>query len=169
MKKTVLFLIVFACFSCEKPVSKEWGKLYGYTNDDIVGRYVNSGVADAFAGLAEGNECHLCPNAQVRISANSGESVSFHILCPDHNGFEKTLSGRPALGGNAFLISLYGSMANLKRYGVSATVLKNAENKVRLEGFVAEDHFERQYNTATQTYDTLLSHSVKYYFDVVKE
>ncbi len=169
MKKTVLLLLVFACFSCEKPTQKKWEMFYGYTSGDIVGEYVNSGADDAFSDLTEGNECHLCTDAQVGISALSGGSISFHILCSDHNNFEKSFSGKPALGENAFLISLYGNMTNLKRYGVSAKVLKNAENAVRLEGFVAEDHYEREYNSATHTYDTLFSYSVKYYFDVVKE
>ena len=163
----MLLLLVIACFSCEKQETKEWSKFYGYTNNDIVGDYIHSGFSDAFADLIESSSAHLCVDAQVKITSTSETGVLFRIDCPDHN-FAKAFSGRPSPNSGSFLISMGGAMSGLKRYVLSATVRKNAEESVRLEGFVSEDHFVREYNTATQKYDTVFDHSVKYYFDVVK-
>ena len=167
MKKIMLLLLVIACFSCEKQETKEWSKFYGYTNNDIVGDYIHSGFSDAFADLIESSSAHLCVDAQVKITSTSETGVLFRIDCPDHN-FAKAFSGRPSPNSGSFLISMGGAMSGLKRYVLSATVRKNAEESVRLEGFVSEDHFVREYNTATQKYDTVFDHSVKYYFDVMK-
>ena len=167
MKKIALLLLVIACFSCEKQETKEWSKFFGYTNDDIVGEYVHSGLSSAFAALTESNSAYLCADAQVKITSTSETGVLFRIDCPDHN-FAKSFSGRPSPNSGSFLINMGGAMSGLKRYVLSATVRKNDEEKVRLEGSVSEDHFVREYNTTTQKYDTIFDHSVKYYFDVVK-
>ena len=167
MKKIALLLLVIACFSCEKQETKEWSKFFGYTNDDIVGEYVHSGLSTAFADLTESSSAYLCADAQVKITSTSETGILFRIDCPDHN-FAKSFSGCPSPNSGSFLINMGGAMSGMKRYVLSATVRKNGEEKVRLEGSVSEDHFVREYNTATQKYDTIFDHSVKYYFDVIK-
>ena len=167
MKKIALLLLVIACFSCEKQETKEWSKFFGYTNDDIVGEYVHSGLSTAFADLPESSSAYLCADAQVKITSTSETGILFRIDCPDHN-FAKSFSGCPSPNSGSFLINMGGAMSGMKRYVLSATVRKNGEEKVRLEGSVSEDHFVREYNTATQKYDTIFDHSVKYYFDVIK-
>lgn len=167
MKKIALVLIVFACVSCGKQEVKEWQKFYGYTNADIAGEYTFSGVADAFEDLVESDESHLCADALINVVATSEQTISFQFSSPE-NGFQKSFTGRTSLNPNAFLVSIYTEMSNLKRYGLSATVMKNMENDIRLEGFVTEDHYERVYDPMDQVYDTVFNYSVKYFFDVIK-
>ena len=63
---------------------------------------------------------------------------------------------------------MYGNWSNFRQYGFVAEVLQNAQNDVRLKGFVTEDHYDRVFNTVTQTYDTVYDYSIKYYVDVIK-
>lgn len=172
MKKTVLLstfclLFVMVFVSCEKNEKKEWNRFMGYAVSDIVGEYSYSNVSDAFSSLIESDEGHLCSDAEVSITSNSAQTISFHMVCPNHN-FQKSFSGKPSQNSNDFLIDLYGGMSNLKRYGVTAEVMKNEQNNVRLKGFVTEDHYQRIYDTEAQVYDTVYDYSVKYYFDVIK-
>ena len=160
-------LVAVAFVSCEKKKQQEWSKFYGYAIDDISGQYSYSEAPDAFSGLIESDEGHLCPDAEVSVSPTSAQTVLVNVVCPERN-FQKCFSGRPNLNANAFLIDMYGSMINFKRYGITAEVLKNAEDDVRLKGFVTEDHFVRVYDNVAQAYDTLYDYSIKYYFDVIK-
>ncbi len=159
-------LLLAAMVSCEKE-QKEWSKLYGYTQDDLVGQYSYSQSPGAFASLVENENAHLCSDAVVSIAATSEQNITFGLSCPDHN-FQRSFSGKPSLMSNAFLISMGSGWVGLKRYALSATVLKNAQNDIRLEGFVSENHYERFYNADEERYDTVLSNSVNYYFDVIK-
>ena len=162
-----LLLLLSVCMvSCQKE-QKEWSKLYGYSQDDIVGRYTYSQLPEAFSGLMESEEAHLCADAQVSITSASEQNIVFSLSCPDH-GFQRSFSGRPTLNANAFLIGMGGGWVGLKRYALSATVLKNTQDAVRLDGFVSEDHYEKVFNTEEDKYDTLFTYSVKYYFDVIK-
>lgn len=168
MKRIALVLLVLACVSCGKtPKENEWVRFYGYTSSDVAGVYAFSGAADAFKDLTENEDTHLCPDAQINVTATSAQTIAFQFSAPEH-GFQKSFSGRTSLNANAFLISMYKEMENLKQYGLSATVLKNAEEDVRLEGYVTEDHYKREYNTVEGHYDTIFDYSVKYFFDVKK-
>lgn len=172
MKKTFklsMFFLLFATVfvSCEKNEKKEWSVFLNYGVSDIVGEYSHSNASDAFSDLMESDEGHLCPDAKVSIVSKSEETISFSLVCPDHN-FQKSFSGKPSLNTNDFLIDMYSNMSNLKRYGVTAKVMKNAQNDIRLNGFVTEDRYKRFYDTEAQIYDTVYDYSVKYYFDVIK-
>ena len=172
MRKTITLsifclLIAAALVSCEKKKEQEWGKFYGYAIDDIAGQYAYSNVSDAFSNLIESDEGHLCPDAEVSVSPTSAQTVLVNVVCPERN-FQKSFSGRPSLNANAFLINMYGSLINFKQYGITAEVLKNAQDDVRLKGFVTEDHYQRVYDEVAQAYDTVYDYSVKYYFDVIK-
>ena len=156
-----------ALTSCKPDQKNEWGKFYGYTIGDIVGAYTFSNAPDAFDQLIESDEGHLCRDAEVNVSANGPETVLFRVSCPDHN-FQRSFSGRPAMGSNAFLVSMSSGWVNLKQYTLMSEVLKNGQNNIRLSGFVSEDHYERVYNPLESKYDTVYDHSVKYYFDVMK-
>lgn len=159
---TLLGLVLVSC----KQEKKEWSRFIGFTPADIVGEYTFSNAADAFSNLIESDEGHLCPEALVNVTSPTSQTVSITVKCPDHN-LQKTFSGKPSLTPNAFQISMHGAWSSgLRRYGLTAEVMKNAQNFIRLRGNVSEDHYEREYNTQTETYDTLYMYSVKYYFDV---
>lgn len=163
---TVLSMAFLA--SCEKDVNKEWGKFYGYAKDDIVGEYAFSNLSGAFDGLIESDECHLCPDAQVSVSSTGDQTVLFNMASPERN-FQKSFSGQPKLTANDFLLTMYSGWINLKRYNVTANVLTNDQDEVRLKGFVSEDRYERVYNTEEAQYDTVYDYSIKYHFDVIKK
>ena len=164
---SMLCLLFAATFvSCKKD-KKEWTKFYGYTIDDIAGQYVFSNASDAFSNLMESDEGHLCFDGEVSINPTSAQTVSLRVSCPDHH-LVKNFSGKPSPNANAFLIDMYGNWSNFRQYGFVAEVLQNAQNDVRLKGFVTEDHYDRVFNTVTQTYDTVYDYSIKYYVDVIK-
>ena len=172
MKKTIFLfitcvLVAMAFVSCQKEQKKEWSKLYGYTNEDIIGTYAYSNASDAFDGLMESDEGHLCPDAEVSVSANGAQTVLFRVSCPDHN-FVRNFSGRTALTDNAFLVTMSSGWVNLKKYTLTSEVLNNDQNNIRLQGFVSEDRYERVYNAQESKYDTVYDYSIKYYFDVIK-
>ncbi|MBQ6770366.1 MAG: hypothetical protein IJP44_05235 [Bacteroidales bacterium] len=172
MKRLVVFSMLIlvgmaVLASCEKEGDKEWNKFYGYAKDDIVGEYAFSNLSDAFDGLMESDEGHLCPDAQVNVSATGDQTVLFHMASASCN-FQRNFSGRTTLNANDFLISMYSGWVNLKRYNVTAEVLKNKQDAVRLKGYVSEDRYERVYNTEEAQYDTVYDYSIKYYFDVTK-
>lgn len=163
---TVFGMAILA--SCEKDVDKEWNKFYSYTKEDIVGEYTYSNLSSAFDGLIESDEGHLCPDAQVNIASTGAQTVLFHMASPNRN-FQKSFSGLPKLTANDFLITMYSGWVNLKRYNVTANVLTNDQDEVRLKGFVSEDRYERVYNTEEAQYDTVYDYSIKYHFDVIKK
>lgn len=172
MKKTIVvctlcLLGTMVLVSCQKEPKKEWSKFYGYTVKDIVGEYAYSNVPDAFVGLLESDEGHLCYDAEVNISSTSEQTILFHMASPSRN-FQRNFSGRPALTNGAFLITMSSSWVNLKKYTLTSEVLKNDQSNIRLNGFVSEDHYERVYNPLQSKYDTVYDYSVKYYFDVSK-
>lgn len=162
----VCLLMALTFVSC-KEEKKEWNNFYGYSNEDIVGEYSYSNAPDAFWKLIESDEGHLCPDAEVTVASVSEQSILFKVVCPDH-GFQKNFTGRPTLNQNDFLVRLYTGMSNLKRYGLTAEVLKNEQDDIRLSGFVTEDHYKRVGSAETGSYDTVYDYSVKYYFDVIK-
>jgi hypothetical protein len=172
MKKTITLSMICLLFaaafvSCGKNEKKEWSRFIGYTVNDIAGQYAFSNASDAFSSLMESEEGHLCSDAIVSIYANSAQTISLTVDYPDHN-FQKSFSGKPSLSPNPFLISMYGNMVNYRQYGVSAEVMKNEQNDIRLKGFVTEDHYQRIYDEVAQAYDTVYDYSIKYYFDVIK-
>lgn len=162
-----LLLLMGACLaSCNKK-EKEWNYLFGYTCDDIIGTYRYSNAPDAFSMLKENDYCHLCEDAQVTVNPSSSDRVDFRLVFPNQN-FQKSFLGKPNTSSNAFLVSMYSDWSGLKLYGLSADVMTNAKEEVRMKGFVTEDHYSRKYNEITSTYDTLFDYSVKYYFDIIK-
>ena len=153
--------------SCKKEGDKEWSKFYGYTNEDIVGQYAFSSLSDAFSGLIESDEGHLCYDAQVSVSSTGAQTVLFHMASPSRN-FQRNFSGLPKRTAGDFFISMYSGWFNLKRFNVTADVMKNDQSTVRLKGYVSEDHYVRVYNVEAARYDTVYDYSIKYYFDVIK-
>jgi len=148
-----LLLMGLSFASCSKKTV--WNVFYGYTAQDIMGTFSPSDVADAFDGLTESEYCHICHDAQITISNNSGKiRLEFKSVSA---GMEKTLTGNPSLNEDDFLLQL----GNIAGYGVPeliTTVYTNAAQEVRLHGYVRK---LKSHSPEGPTY-------VNYYFDVVK-
>ena len=143
---SVLFLLSLFFVSCEEEQNNEWERYYGYTNEEIIGSYSNSNVADAFDGLTESLYCHICDDARITVTAESENMVRFSVNSAEA-ALNTSLKGNPALNDDDFLITLVDSP-----YKLTAYVYTNAEGQLRLHGFV------RAYSP----------NLVNYYFDVIK-
>ena len=151
-----ILLLGFLFVSCEKQQEKEWNKLYGYTNEDIIGTYSFSNVADAFDALTESAYCHICEDAKITVTAKSGNTIEFKVNCPNDN-FNRTFEGLPRLTDNDFMIGMTAPSWN-PIYELKAYVYKNDEGQIRIHGFVRYIH-----NAGTAQ-----EYPVNYYFDVIK-
>lgn len=164
-----------ALVSCQKEEGKEWGRFFGYEQSDIVGTYSFSNISDAFDGLGnnvDGQYCHVCKDAQIKIERYSSQSVTFNVNCPTAN-FSYTFQGNPKKTDNDFLVTLssryfYASGGMLSAYKLMAYVYKNEAQQVRLHGFAAQDFFSIVTHPDTQVIDTVKESSSTYYFDVIK-
>jgi len=166
MKKTLIsafFILLAVAFVGCKDEKKGWDYLYGYTNDDIVGTYHFSNVADAFESLTESEYCHLCDDAEITISSYQENSVKFTIKCPDA-GYNHSFTGRTSYSENDFLINMSEKALGVNiEYTVTASVYTNAKNEIRLHGFARKIIY--QYDT---NQEEIVKECYNYYFDVIK-
>ena len=180
IKVLVLATFVMAFASCKKTKS-EWSNFFGYTSADVAGTYVFSEYDKAFEGFTEGSYCILCRDAQIVVTATSESAIKFAIDCPDHN-YSKVFMGKAPLNSNDFLIDIKGnkqwqSSSNFIQNRLHSRVYKNAENKIRLAGSGVKDAYQikEQYIyddshfIIDTLYDTILTSSTNYFFDVIKE
>ena len=152
MKKNItlaaLFMLVALVFSsCEK--KNEWSYYHGFTNEDVVGSYSWSNIDNAFDGLLESSNCHLCDGAKIVITKSTENLVRlrFENETPSLNVTVEDNSTQP---GNDFMIKM-----SENPYEVSAYVYKNEKTQIRLHGFVRK---------TTAEYGP-----INYWFDVIKE
>ena len=155
--------------SCEKQSQEnEWNKHYGYTNEEIAGRYSFSNISDAFDGLSEGAYCHICEDAKIDITAESGNAIEFKINCPSDE-LNRTFEGRPSMTDNDFLINMTLPSASAHpTYELTAYVYKNSQGDIRIHGFARHVIYETVYNPATEQNDYVPKARINYYFDVIK-
>ncbi len=168
------FATVLSLTSCGKK-SISWANFFNYDRDDIVGEYVFSNENDAFSHLVGSEYCHICKDAQISIAPVDEEQVELNINCPNEN-FHKTFTGNPKKAENDYLINLSTSRTHVSQgffrsYSVLANVYKNDANKIRLHGEAAENYWQLEEDSISSIHNGnyILHHSVKYYFDVVKE
>ena len=185
MNKHIIKVLAIAAFavalvSCNKKKS-EWSDFYGYTRDDVAGTYVFSESDEAFENLMESAYCILCPDAEIRIVQSSDDAVKFKINCPDHS-YNEEFTGKTPLNHNDFLIDIRGrkqwqGSSKFIQNRVQSRVLRNSENKIRLAGSGIKDSYnikehyiyDNSHYVIDTIYDTVLSSSTNYYFDVIKE
>lgn len=168
--KYLLVLLVMSIFfvSCEKQSQEnEWKHLKGYTVDDIAGTYAFSNITDAFDGLTPGTGCHICKDAQITITATSGNIVEINVNCPNDN-FSHSFGGRPRMNDDDYLIKFGATPSNNHpTYGLLAYVYENEQGDIRLSGhaeyiewkIIINSEGEQEYKFKSKT---------SYYFDVIK-
>lgn len=160
---SLLLSLCVAFVSCkDQKESKEWESFYGYTVEDIIGEYGFSNLINAFDGLTESDYCHICDDAEISVVALTNTSVQFNFNCAGL-GFDKSFMGRPTLNDNDFLIRMATTLqyqsGKLKDYQLTSYVYRNANQDLRLHGYVTENIYEA---------DTVLLDRINYYFDVIK-
>ena len=141
MKKTLIsafFILLAMAFVGCKDEKKGWDYLYGYTNDDIIGTYHFSNVADAFESLTPSEYCYLCDDAEVTISSYQENSVKFTIKCPEE-GYNQTFTGRPTYNEDDFLYDEIGS-------GLKVNQLRNEKRELFEQ---LEEYYELLKNALT--------------------
>lgn len=172
IKLLALLCVLGVCFaSCKEESKNEWNNYYGYTNEDIIGTYVFSNVADAFDSV-EGTGRHACPDAEISINVvpASPNMLEFSANCPSAN-FSKKIESAATPNEDDFMIRMstgyLHSNGKIKAYNVNAYVLKNGKQQLRLHGYVAENTYHIEENTTGgQVY--VQDDGVYYYFDVIK-
>ena len=156
--------------SCNGGSKTEWENYYGYTNNDIIGTYSYSNVADAFEGV-EGAGRYACDNAEISVAPYSGSQVEFKINCPSQ-GFNRTFTGKPSPNNDDFMVHMssgyqhYGSN-KLRAYNVTGYVLKNTKQQLRIHGYAAVNTY-KLIVLETGGVDTIPDNGTYYYFDVIK-
>lgn len=156
--------------SCNEDSKTEWENYYGYTNNDIIGTYSYSNVADAFEGV-EGAGRYACDNAEISVAPYSGSKVEFKINCPSQ-GFNRTFTGKPSPNNDDFMVHMssdyqqYGSN-KLRAYNLTGYVLKNSKQRLRMHGFAAINTY-KLVALETGGTDTIPDDGKYYYFDVIK-
>ena len=167
MKKTLIsafFILLAVAFVGCKDEKKGWDYLYGYTNDDIIGTYHFSNVADAFESLTPSEYCYLCDDAEVTISSYQENSVKFTIKCPEE-GYNQTFTGRPTYNEDDFLINMsVNPFEPNTEYTVTASVYTNAKGEIRLHGFARKIIYGVDLNQ-----QQFVQFCYNYYFDVIKD
>ena len=142
----VLLMLGVLLVSCEKEKKNEWNKLYGYTNEQIVGTYSYSNVSDAFEGLTSNSLCHICQDARISIKVYSGSKIQFDINSASAE-LNASLVGPTGLNDDDFLINYEDGL-----YDLTAYVYTNVSGQIRLHGFVRKNR----------------DNQPTYYFDVIK-
>ena len=170
LKLLALFCLLATCFaSCKEDPKAEWENFYGYTNDDIIGSYSYSNIADAFDGV-EGSGRYACTDAEIDIRSYSGSSVEFSINCPGEN-FSRTLHGNPTPNDGDFMLRMSSgyipSGDKYKAYNVTAYVMKNASQQLRIHGYASVNTYNIvEGEGGGQTY--VQDDGIYYYFDMIK-
>lgn len=165
----VLLLLSVLFVGCEKqPQEKDWHRLYGYTIDDIAGTYAFSNISDAFDGLTESPYCHICEDAQITVTASSGNTIEFRVNCPDET-FNKLFEGRPCATDGAYMVNMKLPASSIYPvYELTAYVNENDKGDIRLHGFARHIVYELVYNPETEETDHVVKSKTNYYFDVIK-
>ena len=158
--------------SCEKEPKSEWKDFYNFTNEDIIGTYHYSDVSNAFDEVV-GTGRHACIDAQVSIRAlyENPDEVRFSVNCPDEN-FSRTFEGlaTPNEGDHMIHMSTgyIHSGGKIRAYNVTAYVLKNEKQEIRLHGFAAKNTYEEVADEETGLTSYVQTDGEYYYFDVIK-
>lgn len=168
---TVLVVLGLAFSACKEKPEMKWKNNYGYTIDEIAGIYAFSKVDGAFGDMSD-EGCFACTDAEINIAAVGTQSIEFRINCPDE-GLSRTFMGRPTLNSNDFLISMtsgyFSSGTKLQAYNLTAYVLENEAQEIRLHGFVALNIYKViQPDANNPVADTIVDDGTYYYFDVIK-
>ena len=165
---SVLLMLSLLFVSCEKQSqNKEWNKHYGYTNEEIIGSYAYSKVANAFDGLTESIYCHICEDAKINITGEGGNIIEFKVNCPSDE-FNRTFEGRPCMTDDDFLINMTAPSGNSHPdYELTVYVYKNDKGDIRLHGFARHITYQIVDNADGTTVYNVES-KVNYYFDVIK-
>lgn len=168
----IVCLLSLFFVSCEKEPKLEWKDYFGFTNEEIVGTYVYSNVSNAFDEV-EGTGRHACADAKIsiRASQNNPNWVEFSVNCPDEN-FSRTFEGlsTPNEGDHMIHMStgyIYTG-GKIRAYNVTAYVLKNENQVLRLHGFAARNTYEEVTNEETGLTTYVQTDGEYYYFDVIK-
>lgn len=172
LKLIVLFFGLGMFFvSCEKK-QNEWENFYGFTNEDVVGTYSYSNIASAFDGV-EGISRYACYDADIKITASSTQSgkLVFLLNCPDEN-YSRTIEDLVTPNENDFMIRMSSGIihsgAQVKAHNITAYVMKNAKNQIRLHGFAAVNTYKVVTNPESGLESYIIDDGVYYYFDVIK-
>lgn len=158
--------------SCDKAPKNEWKDYFGFTDAEIIGTYSYSKLSDAFDEV-EGTGRHVCLDAQVSIQASQENSswIKFTVNCPGE-GFSRTFNGQATPNEDDHMIHMSTGYIHaggkIKAYNLTADVLKNEKQEIRLHGFAAENTYEliTDVETGATTYNTI--DGEYYYFDVIK-
>ena len=158
--------------SCERVSQSEWENFFGYTNEDVIGTYSFSNVADAFEGV-EGVGRHASPDAEISIEPYSANTIEFKINCPSQ-GFNRSFTGKPMHIADDVMLRLSSGYkpynGGLRAYNVTGYVLKNTKSEVRLHGYAAVNTYRIEQMQTPQGLlpDTIQVDGTYYYFDVIK-
>ena len=158
--------------SCDKEAKSEWKDYYDFTNEEIIGTYAYSNVSNAFDEV-EGTGRHACLDAQINIRATHDNSdwIAFSVNCPDEN-FSRTFEGvaTPNEGDHMIHMSTgyIHSGGKIRAYNVTAYVLKNEKQELRLHGFAARNTYEEVADEETGITTYVQTDGEYYYFDVIK-
>lgn len=161
--------LFFVSCKNEDPES-EWENFYGYTNEDIIGDYTFSNIEGVFNDV-EGTGRYACPDAEIKIIPYFESSVELRINCPSDN-FSKSFQGQPIHNDDDFMLHMTSgyipSGNKYKAYNVTAYVMKNDKQQLRLHGYSAVNTYhtvEGEGGAAIYVMDN----GVYYYFDVIKD
>ena len=156
--------------SCKEPKS-EWENFYGYTNEDVIGTYSFSNVSTAFDGV-EGVGRYVCPDAEVSIQASSQNPnmLRFTINCPDEE-YTRTIEDYATPNEDDFMLRMstgYVYTGNkIRAYNVTAYVLKNEKQELRLHGYAAHNTYVSE-TSEDEVTTYIQTNGEYYYFDVIK-
>ena len=162
-------LLLFFSSCNDKVEESEWNNYYGYTNEDVIGTYTFSNIDGVFNDV-EGLGRHACPDAEITIIPYFESSVEFRVNCPSDN-FSRAFQGQPIHNDNDFMLHMTSgyipSGNKYKAYNVTAYVMKNDRQQLRLHGYAAVNtyHVEGEGGAAVYVVDD----GVYYYFDVIKD
>lgn len=168
--KSLLVLLMLGLFfvSCEKqPQDSEWEKYYGYTAENIAGTYTSSHITGAFDGLTPSQYCHICDDAQITVSASSGDIIEFELRCPNA-GYYRVFEGKPRATDDDYIINLGGtSLDTHPTFGLTAYVYENEQGEVRFHGYAQYIEWTVVTNSYGQS-EYKIKSKTNYYFDVIK-
>lgn len=158
--------------SCEKEPKSEWKDFFDFTNEDIIGTYVYSNVSNAFDQV-EGTGRHACPDAQINIKAlnDNPNWVEFSVNCPAVS-FSRSFEGLATPNEDDHMIHMSTGYIHyngkILAYNVTAYVLKNEKQEIRLHGFAAKNTYEEVADEETGLTSYVQTDGEYYYFDVIK-
>lgn len=165
MKKTFLLIVAISLLlvSCGKDPESEWGRFYGFTQDDVVGHYEANPDESIYEALPTAG-ITVYNNASIDISAVGSANISLHIVIP--GTINKSFSGPLDMSdNNRSDITLTNVISNTNKEDIMMTVYKNDKGKVRFHGRVKRYY----YRLDNETHQFILERSDNWGFDVIKE